>query len=75
MPYMAGRLGLISLKITSGSVSGTSDSQFAWSPQAGFRYGFSPTIALDVNTYYVSSSSGGVTVSWLGIQAGVNFGW
>lgn len=74
-PYLAGRLGLISLKITSGSVSATTNSEFAWSPQAGFRYVFSPTIALDINAYYVSSSSGGLTISWLGIQAGVNFGW
>ena len=78
-PYVAGRIGLISVKvdITVGGTtfSGTSDSQFAWSPQAGFRYGFSPTLALDVNAYYISSSKSGMTLSWLGIQAGVNFGW
>ena len=71
-PYVAGRLGM-GFASTNVPNQGTS-SAFAWSPQVGFRYGFSPTVALDINAYYFSASKNG-TINWLGIQGGVNIGF
>jgi len=72
-PYIGGKLGIMSQ--SSDAPGSTSTSVFTWSPQVGFRYGFSPTMSLDVNAHYVSGSKNGATTSWLGIQGGIVFGF
>jgi hypothetical protein len=71
-PYVGAKLGYVNFK--NGAPGGSSSGQFAWSPEVGFRYGFSPITSLDVNVAYLSSSKNSFTSSWLGISAGVVFG-
>jgi opacity protein-like surface antigen len=71
-PYIGGRIGLVN--ISDDIPNSNSESAFGWSPEIGFTYTFSPTISLDINTFYISTSKNNVTFSWLGLNAGIALG-
>lgn len=71
-PYVGAKLGYVNF--SSSAPNSSSSGQFAWSPEVGFRYGFTPVTSFDVSVSYLSSSKNSFTTSWFGVNAGVVFG-
>jgi outer membrane protein W len=82
VPYIHGAVGLHLMTFDSEETqagvtasSSTSESKFGFVPSAGFLYYFAPTTALNVNAGYNMIFTEGETTNYLGILAGVMFGF
>lgn len=65
--YLGGGLGLVVLN--DNTPLSTTESKFIWAPVVGLRFS-----NFDVNAKYQSFSSGGMSYTWFGINAGIAVG-